>query len=100
MAEGKRSGQEALFQALDDNEAGMTPSERAIAAWMRENIRAVPYNTGAQMAAAIGVSEPCAQVGQSGHPSPLPVSRTMPPVTMMRTSATTFATRMGRSQDG
>ncbi|MEI2659474.1 MAG: hypothetical protein V9G11_05530 [Bifidobacterium adolescentis] len=35
----------------------MTPSERAIAAWMRENIRAVPYNTGAQMAAAIGVSE-------------------------------------------
>ena len=57
MAEGTRSGQEALFQALDDNEAGMTPSERAIAAWMRENIRAVPYNTGAQMAAAIGVSE-------------------------------------------
>ena len=57
MAEGTRSGQEVLFQALDDNEAGMTPSERAIAAWMRANIRAVPYNTGAQMAAAIGVSE-------------------------------------------
>ena len=50
--------------------------------------------------AATGVSDPCAQVGQSGHPSPLPVSRTMPPVTMMRTSATTLATRMGRSQDG
>ena len=54
---GVRAGQDALFRALEDGDARLTPSERAIAAWLRDNIDAVPFNTGTQMAAAIGVSE-------------------------------------------
>lgn len=54
---GARAGQDALFRALQDGDARLTPSERAIAAWLRDNIDAVPFNTGTQMAAAIGVSE-------------------------------------------
>ena len=37
------------------------------------------------------------QRGQVGHPSPLPVSRTTPPVTTMRTLTTSEATASGRS---
>ncbi|MCB1469764.1 MAG: MurR/RpiR family transcriptional regulator [Rhizobiaceae bacterium] len=50
-------GQEGLFVALAKAEAQMTVSERAIAAWLQENIEIVPFNSGAQIATAIGVSE-------------------------------------------
>lgn len=50
-------GPDGLFCALDDRSERMTPSERAIAAWLRENIGILPFNTGAQIASAIGVSE-------------------------------------------
>lgn len=57
MTEGARSGHEGLFQALTAREAQFTPSERAIAAWIRGNIETLPFNTGGQIASAIGVSE-------------------------------------------
>ncbi|NEY92086.1 MurR/RpiR family transcriptional regulator [Tabrizicola oligotrophica] len=50
-------GQDGLFRALEDRHAAMTPSERAIAAWLRDNIGVLPFNTGVQIATAIGVSE-------------------------------------------
>ena len=57
MASEVRSGQEELFEALTAHETRFTPSERAIAAWMRGNIETLPFNTGGQIAASIGVSE-------------------------------------------
>ena len=57
MPNPRPDGQQALFQQLQDREARLTPSERAAAAWLRDNIETVPFNTGAQMAQAIGISE-------------------------------------------
>lgn len=57
MGDGVRPGHEVLFQALNAREGNMTPSERAIAAWMRDNLDMLNFNTGAQIAAASGVSE-------------------------------------------
>jgi len=57
VGEGLRPAHEALFQALNAREGNLTPSERAIAAWMRDNLDMLHFNTGAQIAAASGVSE-------------------------------------------
>lgn len=57
MTSSRPDGPQGLFQLLQDHDARLTPSERAAAAWLRDNIEAVPFNTGAQMAAAIGISE-------------------------------------------
>lgn len=57
MTAASPQGPDGLFRALDDRNERMTPSERAIAAWMRENITSLPYSTGAQIASDIGVSE-------------------------------------------
>lgn len=46
-----------LESALDAREPEMTPAERAIANHLRENPQAIPYETGASIAAASGVSE-------------------------------------------
>jgi hypothetical protein len=48
--------------------------------------------------ARYGVSDWSVHRGQVGHPSPLPVSLTTPPVTTMRTFATTDATASRWSQ--
>ena len=42
--------------------------------------------------------EPTVHSGQVGQPRPLPVRRTIPPVTMMTISPTRLASRMGRTQ--
>ena len=46
----------------------------------------------------VGVIEPSTHSGQVGHPRPLPVTRTRPPVTTIPTSATRLARRTGESQ--
>ena len=46
----------------------------------------------------VGVTEPSTHSGQVGQPSPLPVTRTSPPVTTIPTSATRLAIRMTDSQ--
>ena len=50
-------GWRELEAALDAREAEMTPAERAVAGYLRRNRAAIPYETGASMAAASGVSE-------------------------------------------
>ncbi|WP_374632267.1 MurR/RpiR family transcriptional regulator [Paracoccus sp. (in: a-proteobacteria)] len=57
MSDDRPDGPQGLFQLLQDREARLTPAERAAAAWLRDNIAVVPFNTGAQMAQAIGISE-------------------------------------------
>lgn len=51
------AGWAELEQALDARAAQMTRAERAIAAFLRENRHLIPYETGATLAQAIGVSE-------------------------------------------
>lgn len=51
------AGWERLTAALDRRGGGTTPAERAIAAHLRENRAMIPYETGATIAAACGVSE-------------------------------------------
>ena len=46
----------------------------------------------------VGVIEPSTHSGHVGQPSPLPVTRTRPPVTTMPTSATRLARSTGESQ--
>lgn len=57
MNDSGHKGQETLFRLLTELEGQMTPSERALAAWMRDNIGTLPFNTGVQIATATGVSE-------------------------------------------
>jgi len=47
-----------------------------------------------------GVKDPGTHSGHVGQPSPLPVSRTTPPVTTMATSPMRLARRSGRTRDG
>lgn len=55
--EANDTGWAELEAALAAREPAMTPAERAVAAFLRENRRAIPYETGASIAAASGVSE-------------------------------------------
>lgn len=51
------AGWARLEAALDGRGEAMTPAERAIAAYLRDNRAIIPYETGATIAAAAGVSE-------------------------------------------
>lgn len=51
------AGWAALEAALDARGGTVTPAERAIAAYLRDNRIMIPYETGATIAAATGVSE-------------------------------------------
>lgn len=57
--EGQLTGEalERLEAALKDEHASLTRSGRMIAAYLRENLDEVPYDTGLTLAAKIGVSE-------------------------------------------
>lgn len=50
-------GWASLEAALDSRAEAMTPAERAIAAYLRDNRAMIPYETGATIATAAGVSE-------------------------------------------
>lgn len=50
-------GWAGLDAALDARADAMTPAERAIAAYLRDHRALIPYETGAAIAAAVGVSE-------------------------------------------
>lgn len=53
----RQDGWSRLEAALDDRAGQMTPAERAIAGHLRENRLTIPYETGATIAEAAGVSE-------------------------------------------